>query len=162
MIRLLDYLLLDEFNPNPLCTDSTERSKTHIAHQSVHIFMLALMQSHWTVLFTNQNITHTTCWAIAHGPWVSTYCWICVNEGAGCQTKKIQYLDFYLCQEGSSWLGFATTGESEFIFTGNFSGIWRSLQQAFKQNEDKREKYLPVVFRPMSIIFKFVVIIIDW
>ena len=85
-----------------------------------------------------------------------------INEGAGCQTKKIQHLDFYLRQEGSSWLGLATTGESVFIFTGNFCGIWRSFQQAFKQNEDKREKYLPAVFWLMSIIFKFAVIIIDW
>ena len=57
MISLLAYLLLEGFNPNPLCTD-TERNKTHKERQNIHIFVnvLGLKQSDIvSVMFSNLN-----------------------------------------------------------------------------------------------------------
>ena len=50
VIGLWGYLLLEGFNPNPLCTD-TERNKTHKERQNVHIFVLR---------FTQSDIVHET------------------------------------------------------------------------------------------------------
>ena len=84
MISLLAYLLLEGFNPNPLCTD-TERNNTHKERQNVHIFVLRLTQSDIVhVAFTNLNspyiYKHTAACAVS-------------MRRRGYKTRKIQDLD---------------------------------------------------------------------
>lgn len=84
MIGLWGYLLLEGFNPNPLCTD-TERNKTHKERQNVHIFVLRLTQSDIVhVTFTNLNSPYTYKHTAA--------CAVSMRR-RGYKTRKIQDLD---------------------------------------------------------------------
>lgn len=84
VIGLRGYLLLEGFNPNPLCTD-TERNTTHKERQNVHIFVLSLTQSDIVhVMFTNLNCPSTYKHIAA--------CAVSVKR-RGYKTRKIQNLD---------------------------------------------------------------------
>ena len=94
VIRFLAYLPLEGFNPNPLCID-TERSKTQMAHRSVHIFVQTRVQRSLILDRVAHQQEHNSNCVLSHCTWPlgqHVPLTLCQLRGAVAKTRKFKSL----------------------------------------------------------------------